>query len=115
MYFKEPKELIEYFNNLEETNLFYIQNVQATDQKLQELIAKSEERKGELMNKYQSQLEQKKSLEKQLVELENQIKILKKKKEQNSVIDGKDNKDIKATIANEYMGMKDQMTSHYLL
>lgn len=35
MYFKEPHELIEYFNNLEETNLFYIQNVQATDQKLQ--------------------------------------------------------------------------------
>ena len=60
--------------------MFYIQNVQATDQKLQELIAKSEERKGELMNKYQSQLEQKKSLDKQFIELENQIKILKKKK-----------------------------------
>lgn len=45
MYFKEPHELIEYFNNLEETNLFYIQNVQATDQKLQQLITKSEERK----------------------------------------------------------------------
>lgn len=77
-------------------------------------MTKSEERKKELMTKYQTQLEQKKSLQKQLTELENQIKILKKKKEQNSVIDGKDNKDIKATIANEYMNMKDQMTHVYL-
>ena len=30
------------------------------------------------------------------------------------MIDGKDNKDIKATIANEYMNMKDQMTHVYL-
>lgn len=28
MYFKEAHELIEYFNNLEEANLFCIQNVQ---------------------------------------------------------------------------------------
>lgn len=28
MYFQEPDEMIEFFNNLEETNLFCIQNAQ---------------------------------------------------------------------------------------
>lgn len=35
MYFKDPHQLIEYFNNLEEANLFCIQNVQIAEQKLQ--------------------------------------------------------------------------------
>ena len=39
-------------------------------------------------------------LEKQLFELENQVKVLRKKREQNSILDGKDSKDIKSTIAN---------------
>lgn len=37
-------------------------------------------------------------LDKQLSDLKNQISQLKKKKEQNSLLDEKDNKDIKATI-----------------
>ena len=51
---------------------------------------------------------------KQLVELDNQIKTLKKKREQNSILDEKDNKDIKSAIAAEYQAMKDQMTLAYL-
>ena len=46
MYFKEPHELIEYFNNLEENNLFCIQNAQYAEQKYQELSIKSDERKN---------------------------------------------------------------------
>lgn len=114
MYFKEPHELIEYFNNLEEANLFCIQNVQIADQKLQELVVKSEERKKELAAKCQAQLDQKKALEKQLSDLENQVKALRRKREQNSVLDEKDNKDIKSAIAAEYQGMKEQMTVTYL-
>ena len=45
--------------------------------------------------------------------MENQIKILKRKKEQNSILDGKDSKDIKSTIAIEYQNMKENM--HYFL
>ena len=35
MYFKEPAELIEFFNNLEENNLFNIQNSHIAEQKYQ--------------------------------------------------------------------------------
>jgi len=41
-----------------------------------------------------------------LVDLDNQIKQLRKKKEQNSLLDEKDNKDIKVTITQEYDGLK---------
>ena len=37
--------------------------------------------------------------------------MLKRKKEQNSILDGKDNKDIKSTIAGEYQNMKENMHS----
>ena len=37
MYFKEPHEMIEFFNNLQETNLFCIQNAQYSEEKYQEL------------------------------------------------------------------------------
>lgn len=45
MYFKEPEELIEFFNNLEENNLFNIQNSHIAEQKYQELKQRSEERR----------------------------------------------------------------------
>jgi predicted phage-related endonuclease len=54
--------------------------VQIADQKLQELVAKSGEQKRELDSKYQSQFSQKQALERQLTELENQTKVLKKKR-----------------------------------
>ncbi len=98
MYFKEPSELIEYFNNLEENNLFNIQNSHIAEQKFQELKIRSEQKKKELQSICQSHEEQKKQLDKQFIDLENQIKQLKKKKDQNSLLDEKDNKDIKATI-----------------
>lgn len=41
MYFKEPHEMIEFFNNLEETNLFCIQNAQYAEEKYQELKIQS--------------------------------------------------------------------------
>ena len=41
MFFKDPKELIEYFNTLEEKNLFCIQNAQYAEQKYQELKVRS--------------------------------------------------------------------------
>jgi hypothetical protein len=41
--------------------------------------------------------------------LDNQIKHLKRKKEQNSLLDEKDNKDIKATIMQEYDSMRELM------
>jgi len=37
MYFKEPDQLLDIFTNLEETNLFLIQNAQETEQTLEEL------------------------------------------------------------------------------
>ena len=67
-----------------------------------------------MLTKYQSQLDQRKALEKQFNELDTQYKLLKRKKEQNSTLDGKDNKDIKSAIAAEYQSMKDQMTTTYL-
>ena len=98
MYFKEPAELIEFFNNLEENNLFNIQNSHIAEQKYQELKQRSEERKTALKATYETHKEQKRQLERQVGELDNQIRQLKKKKEQNSLLDEKDNKDIKATI-----------------
>lgn len=91
-----------------------MQNVQIADQKLQELVIRSDERKKQLTTKYQAQQDQKKALEKQIGELDNQIKALRKKKEQNSILDEKDNKDIKSSIAQQYQGLKDQMTVAYL-
>lgn len=59
---------------------------------------RSEERKKELMETYEAHSEQKRQLEKQVSELDNQLRLLKKKKEQHGLLDEKDNKDIKATI-----------------
>ena len=98
MYFKEPSQLIEFFNNLEENNLFNIQNSHIAEQKYQELKIKAEEKKTELLATFETHKEQKKQLEKQLSDLDTQIRHLKKKKQQNSLLDEKDNKDIKATI-----------------
>lgn len=111
MYFKEASELIEYFNNLEENNLFNIQNSHIAEQKYQELKIRSEEKKKELHSTFELHKEQKRQLEKQLVDLDNQIKQLKKKKEQNSLLDEKDNKDIKATITQEYDSLRGLMGS----
>ena len=44
-----------------------------------------------------------------MVEIDNQIKYLKKKKEMNSLLDEKDNKDIKANIVQEYDSLRDIM------
>jgi predicted nucleic acid-binding Zn-ribbon protein len=55
---------------------------------------------------YESHKEQKRQLEKQLADLKNQIDKLRKKKDQNSLLDEKDNKDIKATITQEYDSLK---------
>lgn len=41
MYFKDASELIEFFNNLEESNLFNIQNSHIAEQKYQELKVRS--------------------------------------------------------------------------
>lgn len=45
------------------------------------------------------------------MDLDNQIRQLRKKKEQNSLLDEKDNKDIKATITQEYDSLKELMGS----
>jgi len=37
MYFKEPQQLLDIFSQLEERNLFLIQNVQETEEALEEL------------------------------------------------------------------------------
>ncbi len=58
--------MIEFFNNLEETNLFCIQNAQYSEEKYQELKIQSEEKKNELRHKYDSLQEHKRALEKQL-------------------------------------------------
>lgn len=55
---------------------------------------------------HESHREQKRQLEKQVAEVNNEIKLLKKKKEQNNLLDEKDNKDIKAAIIQEYDGLK---------
>ncbi len=46
--------MIEFFNNLEETNLFCIQNAQYSEEKYQELKIQSELKKSELKHKYES-------------------------------------------------------------
>jgi len=58
--------MIEFFNNLEETNLFCIQNSQYSEQKYQELKIQAEEKSNELKQKYSTLQQQRKSLEKQL-------------------------------------------------
>lgn len=45
LYFKEPKQLLDVFTAMEESNLFLIQNVQDTEQALEELQQKSAETK----------------------------------------------------------------------
>lgn len=51
-------------------------------------------------------------MDRQLSEVDTQIRTLKKKKEQNnSNINEKDNKDIKSAIETEYLGMKEMMPS----
>jgi hypothetical protein len=62
-----------------------------------------------LRSTFEQHKEQKRQLERQLIDLDNQIKQLKKKKEQNSLLDEKDNKDIKATITLEYDSLKELM------
>lgn len=87
--------------------MFNIQNSHIAEQKYQELKIRSEEKKKELNATFELHKEQKRLLEKQLLDLDNQIKQLKKKKEQNSLLDEKDNKDIKANITQEYDSLKE--------
>lgn len=54
--------MIEFFNNLEETNLFCIQNAQYSEEKYQELKLQSQEKKNELQLKYSTLQEHKKTL-----------------------------------------------------
>jgi hypothetical protein len=54
MYFKDASELIEFFNNLEESNLFNIQNSHIAEQKYQELKVRSEEKKNELRSAFEA-------------------------------------------------------------
>jgi hypothetical protein len=51
MYFKDPEQLLNIFAHLEERNLFLIQNVQETEEALEELKQKFEEGKSEMDEK----------------------------------------------------------------
>jgi hypothetical protein len=48
MYFKEPAQLLAVYAALEESNLFYIQNAQETEEALEELRAKYRDTKARL-------------------------------------------------------------------
>lgn len=51
MYFKEPGQLMAVYGALEESNLFYIQNAQETEEALEELRAKYRDTKARLDGK----------------------------------------------------------------
>ena len=51
MYFTSPQQLLELFAQLEERNLFLIQNVQETEESLEEMKAKYEEMETEMADK----------------------------------------------------------------
>jgi len=68
LYFQEPKQLLDIFTALEESNLFLIQNSQETEQALEEVEQKFEETKrvmGAKANKMKQQIAQ---LEKQIAD-----------------------------------------------
>eukprot|EP00746_Dinoflagellata_sp_MGD_P160445 gnl/MRDRNA2_/MRDRNA2_87199_c0_seq1.p1 gnl/MRDRNA2_/MRDRNA2_87199_c0~~gnl/MRDRNA2_/MRDRNA2_87199_c0_seq1.p1 ORF type:complete len:562 (+),score=196.72 gnl/MRDRNA2_/MRDRNA2_87199_c0_seq1:100-1785(+) len=68
LYFQEPKQLLDIFTALEESNLFLIQNSQETEQALEEVEQKFEETKrimGSKANKMKQQIAQ---LEKQIAD-----------------------------------------------
>merc|ERR1719189_3040288 len=68
LYFEEPKQLLDVFTSLEESNLFLIQNSQDTEQALEELEQKFAEMKrtgGAKTNKVQMQIAQ---LERQIAD-----------------------------------------------
>ena len=48
MYFKHPDQLLDIFSQLEERNLFLIQNVQETEEALEELRQKFDDTKTQM-------------------------------------------------------------------
>lgn len=63
MYFTKPQQLFDTFAELEEQNLFLIQNSQETEEALEELKSKLKERKDEMEPQSRSLEEQKQELE----------------------------------------------------
>lgn len=110
MYFKEPHELIDVLNGLEEDSLFCIQNARLASDAYLQLKSEFSEKKASLEAKHKHLLENKAAMDKQLADIESQIRALRKKKEQNtSNINEKDNKEIKAIIEGEYQSVRDVM------
>lgn len=68
MYFTEPKQLLDHFTQLEESNLFLIQNCQETEQQLEELRQSQKEIEREMDR-------QTRDLKEGIAELQEQIRV----------------------------------------
>ncbi|CAD8119074.1 unnamed protein product [Paramecium sonneborni] len=74
MYFKQPSQLINIFNDLEERNLFLIQTAQETEQNLEEVKSKFQKLQHEKSIKIQQLHEQKETLKKKLDQMTQELK-----------------------------------------
>ncbi|CAD7925220.1 unnamed protein product [Amoebophrya sp. A120] len=68
LYFKEPKHLLDIFTNLEEANLFLIQNAQETEEAMEEIEEKFEEARRVMEAKTHALKEGIENTEKQILE-----------------------------------------------
>lgn len=79
LYFREPKQLLDVFTSLEESNLFLIQNSQDTEQALEELTQKFNETKKVSETGAQKVKNQIKDLEKQIEDVKHTCSDLRAK------------------------------------
>ncbi|CAD8146174.1 unnamed protein product [Paramecium pentaurelia] len=82
-YFKDPQQLFDIFQQLEERNLFLIANTKEREQMVEELRSKVDLKKKELEDKKQNAIQNKFDLERQIISVNDQIKTLKSIKNDN--------------------------------
>ncbi|CAD8046027.1 unnamed protein product [Paramecium sonneborni] len=82
-YFKDPNQLFDIFQQLEERNLFLIANTKEREQMVEELRSKVDQKKKQLEDKKQNAIQNRIDLEKQIITINDQIKTLKSIKSDN--------------------------------
>ncbi|CAD8137774.1 unnamed protein product [Paramecium pentaurelia] len=82
-YFQDPQQLVDIFSQLEERNLFLIANTKEREQMVEELRAKVDLKRKQLEDKKQNAIQNKLDLEKQIITVNDQIKVLKSIKNDN--------------------------------
>lgn len=110
IYFQKPQELVSYFDELEKKNIFLISMKQEYEQNIEEKKKQDKDIQRELTIKENALLEQKQHLMDQIEEIEANIKLAKKKTEENKkYTQQKDEDKFRIQIQKVYENFKDEI------